>query len=70
MRLLTEQEPPPDRGRLLSADEVASVCFDGKVTASWVRRNVRPKVKLGHSTVFFYEHDVRRWIADHREGAA
>lgn len=70
MRLMTETDPPPDRGRLLSAADVATECFSGKVTAQWVRRNVRPKVRLGHSTCLFYEHDVRRWIDQHREGAA
>ncbi len=64
--------PPPDRGRLMSPAEVAADLFDGKVTAQWVRRNVRPKVALGHSTVLFYEHDVRRWLERRRteEGAA
>lgn len=63
--------PPPDRGRLLTADQVARECFAGHVKAQWVRRNVRPKVRLGHSTVLWYEHDVRDWIEEHRqEGAA
>lgn len=31
MRLVNDTEPPPDRGRLLSADDVAAECFHGKV---------------------------------------
>jgi hypothetical protein len=58
----TPLSPPPDRGRLMTADQVAAEIFQGQVSAQWVRRNVRPKVVLGHSTVMFYEADVRRWI--------
>jgi hypothetical protein len=54
--------PPPERGRLMTAEQVADAIFQGTVKAQWVRRNVRPKVVLGHSTVMFYEVDVRRWI--------
>lgn len=63
--------PPPDRGRLLTSEEVAAELFRGQVKPQWVRRNVRPKVRLGQSTVMFYEADVRDWIEQRRkEGAA
>lgn len=63
-------QPPPDRGRLLTADEIAEEIFRSKVSAWWVRKNVAPakKVVLGHSTVMWYEHDVREWV-DSRRGA-
>lgn len=64
-----ELEPPPDRGRLLDADEVWREILHGKLSPQWVKRNVKGadsgRVKLGHSTVLFYEHTVRRWIAKH-----
>lgn len=65
--------PPESRGPLLTPDEVAQhpELFNGKVKAQWVKRNVAPKVKLGHSIRLFYFEDVRAWIASHRtEGAA
>ena len=30
--------PPPDLGKLMCAEEVAFVIFDGQVTAGWVKR--------------------------------
>jgi hypothetical protein len=33
-----------------------------EVTPQWVRRNVRPKIRLGHATVVFFELDVDAWI--------
>lgn len=65
--------PPPDRGPLLSAADVAAdpELFNGKVKARYVRNNVRPHVRLGRSQVFFYRDDVKAWIEGHRqEGAA
>jgi hypothetical protein len=63
--------PPPNRGRLMAPDQVAAEKFGGHVTAQWVRRNVRPKVRLGHSTVLFYELDVDAWLEERRkEGVA
>ena len=55
-------EPPVDRGRLLTADQVAAELFNGSVSAAWVRRNVPHKVVLGHSTVRWYAGDVQEWI--------
>lgn len=61
-------DPPPDRGRLLSADQVASDLFYGHVTAAWVKRNVRAgRFRVGHRTIAWFEHDVRAWIASHRQ---
>ncbi len=60
----TEQrvEPPADRGRLLTAAQVAAELFNGTMSATWVRRNVPHKVVLGHSTVRWYAGDVQAWI--------
>ena len=58
---------PPDRGRLLSASEVARLI--GGVSAAWVRRQVPHKLTLGHSTVRWYEADVRRWLERCRASA-
>lgn len=55
-------EPPTDRGRLLTGDQVAAELFNGTVSAAWVRRNVPHKVVLGHSTVRWYAGDVQVWI--------
>jgi predicted DNA-binding transcriptional regulator AlpA len=59
-------KPPPHRGRLLTARQVATELFCTTVSPAWVRRHVTPKVVLGHSTVRFYEHDVIDWIACRR----
>jgi hypothetical protein len=65
----TPLAPPPDRGRLLTATQVAAELLAGTVSPGWVRRHITPKVVLGHSTVRWYEADVRDWIA-RRRGAA
>lgn len=57
-------EPPADRGRLMTAEQVAAELFSGTVSPAWVRRNVPGKIVLGHSTVRWYELDVRRWLAE------
>ena len=59
-------EPPPDRGRLLKAEEVADII--GGVSQSWVRRKVPHAVKVGHSIVRWYELDVRAWLEANRLG--
>ena len=56
------QMMPGNRGRLLSAREVADEIFRGHVSDRWVRMNVPEKVALGHSKVMWYEDDVRAWI--------
>ena len=65
-----QSEPPPDRGRLLTAAQVAAELFNQTVSPAWVRRHVPHKVVLGHSTVRWYEHDVLTWIAMQRTCAA
>lgn len=66
-----------ERGRLMSAAEIATEIFRGSVTPTWVKRNVAPsrKLRLGHSTVRWYEADVHSWIeqqtaASTKSGAA
>ena len=59
-------EPAADRGRLLTAAQVAGQLFNGTVSAAWVRRNVPYKVVLGHSTVRWYAADVQAWISTKR----
>lgn len=60
---------PPDRGRLLTADEIATELLRGAVTPGWVRQHVGFKVRLGHRTVLWYEADVRAWMDQQREVA-
>ena len=58
-------EPPPDYGRLLTAQEVVAECFDGSVSTSWVKKHLHAgRVRLGHSTVRWYEKPVREWIVE------
>lgn len=57
--------PPPDRGRLMTPEQVADLV--GGVSPAWVRRNVPHKVRLGHSTVRWYELDVQGWLERCRE---
>ena len=67
------REELPQRGRLLDAATVASVILEGRVTALWVRRNLRPPacpcVVLGPRTLLWYESDVRRYLAESRRTA-
>jgi predicted DNA-binding transcriptional regulator AlpA len=60
--------PPPPRGWLLTARELADMI--GGVSAAWVRRHVPHKVVLGHSTVRWYERDVREWLERCRQPAS
>ena len=55
---------PPDRGRLLTAEEIAKLI--GRVSPAWVRRNIPHKVRLGHSTVRWFERDVRDYLQRQR----
>jgi len=61
--------PPPDRGRLLTAAQVAAELLGGTVSPSWVRRHVPHKLTLGHSTCRWYELDVREWLETRRARA-
>jgi hypothetical protein len=58
-------KPPPDYGRLMNAEEVAAELFDGAVSVSWVKKHLQAgRVRLGHSTVRWYEKPVREWIVE------
>lgn len=61
--------PPPDRGRLMSADQVASELMPQGIDARYVRRHVHPRVILGRK-IFYYELDVKRWLEAQREDEA
>ncbi len=54
-----------DRGRLLSAREVALECFQGRVSEYFVRRHVRPRIVLGPRTVRWWEKDAIAWRDKH-----
>ena len=54
-------QPPPDRGRMLTAQQVADR-IGGGVSESWVRQNVPHKLILGHRTVRWFEGDVLGWL--------
>ena len=61
--------PPPDRGRLLTPEEVAELY---QRSSAWVRRRVPHKMRLGHKTVRWFEKDIledlnRQRPADKRE---
>jgi hypothetical protein len=58
--------PPPPRGRLLTAAQIASDLFTGTVSPTWVRRRVPHRLRLGHSTVRWFEADVLAWLAGQR----
>lgn len=53
-----------------TAEEVATLHFAGKVDARWVLKHVRPRLEFSRSRVFFYDDDVRAWIAAHAKEAA
>ena len=57
-------DPPPDRGRLLTAKEVADMI--GGISPSWVRRYVPHKLPLGPSTKRWFELDIREWLESNR----
>ena len=50
--------PPPNRGRLMTAQEIAQKIFRGHRSAEWVRRNLPGKKRMGHSTVMWWEAEV------------
>ena len=63
-------EPPPDRGKLMDAKDIASDVYRGRVTACWVRRHVPGKMTQGHRTVIWWQYEVLQWIDSTKEGAA
>jgi predicted DNA-binding transcriptional regulator AlpA len=61
-------QPPPDRGPLLSPEQVAEMI--GGVSPAWVRKTVPGKLVLGQRTIRFYRNDVLNWLETRRAGAA
>lgn len=59
--------PPVPRGRLLSAEQVATELLGGAVSEAWVRRHLPHGVRLGHSTVRWFEVDVQAWLEARRD---
>lgn len=56
---------PPRGGRLMFPEDIRTEIFNDRRTSWWIRRNVAPakKIRLGHSTVAWYEQDVHEWLA-------
>lgn len=52
------------RGRLMLTAEIRREIFHNAVSEWWIRRNVAPtkRMRLGHSTVAWYEADVLEWL--------
>lgn len=64
-------EPPPNRGPLLSIDQVVEMFPpQSGINRAFVRRHIFPRVALSKRTVFWYEADVRLWIDRQRVTAA
>ena len=61
------REPPPNRGRLLTAREVAELI--GGRTPRWVKDNVPARIDLGPRTYRWAEDDVWAWIMASRDMA-
>lgn len=57
---------PPDRGRLMTAAQVAAELMPAGTKARYVKDHVYPRVVLGRRTVFWYEEDVRLWLERQR----
>lgn len=57
-----------NRGRVLSARQIATEFFDDARKEKWVRKILAParRMRLGHSTVRWYERDVIEWLDDQR----
>lgn len=55
---------PPERGRLLTAREVAERL--GGVSPRWVLTHVRPRVELHAYRIRWWEADVEAWLASRR----
>lgn len=57
--------PPPNRGRLLSAAQVAEL-FPGRVTERWVRDHVSCSIQVGRKRMWF-EEDVWSFLRSLRD---
>jgi hypothetical protein len=60
-----------NRGRVLSAQQIATEFFSDTRKEKWVRKTVAPtrRMRLGHSTLRWYERDVMEWL-DGRRGSS
>ena len=67
-RVLQIPKPPPDRGSLLTVDEVRAIVGD-QVSRIWVYRHVPHRVKLSYRVVRWYEADVRAWLEGLRDAS-
>lgn len=58
-----------DRGPLLNARQIRQQIFAGSRTERWIRKNVAPskRIRLGHSTLLWYERDVFVWVDEARD---
>ncbi len=66
--LPTVSAAPPDRGPLLTPEQVAALI--GGVSPAWVRRCVPNKVDLGQRTKRWHRDDVLAWLAVRRSAKA
>jgi len=61
--------PPPDRGRLLTAKAVVAELMPQGISERYVLEHVYPRVVIARR-VFFYEADVKDWINQQRKERA
>jgi len=61
--------PPQDRGRLLTSAEVVKELMPRGISERFVREHVYPRVSIARR-VFFYEADVKDWLAQQRKERA
>jgi hypothetical protein len=60
--------PVADRGRLMSAPDVAQLVCDGRLSARWVIERMGPTIGLKPGREWlFYEADARKWWAKYLE---
>jgi hypothetical protein len=71
VKRIDDRQPPASRGRLLYVADVRREIFRDGVSEWWIRKNVAPdkKIRLGHSTVAWWEYDVLQWIENKKEVA-
>lgn len=64
-RVLEIPQPPPDRGRWLTVDDVCAM-LGHRVSREWVYANAPHKVKVSHRVVGWWELDMRVWLEGRR----
>lgn len=67
-RVLEIPQPPPDRGRWLTVDDVRAM-LGHRVSREWVYVNVPCKVKVSHRVVGWFENDLRAWLESKRNAS-